>query len=138
MFKILLVCTILGLATASPLSLGALKSALVGGGRAHHSAGSSDDVHAEVLGRSDDVRADGFDATLETSNSISQSASGDVHGNIHGQFGWVSPEGVHVALSYVADENGYQPSSDLLPTPPPVPAEIVRALAYLAAHPAAA
>ncbi|ALC40920.1 Lcp1 [Drosophila busckii] len=123
----LLVCTILGLAVASPLGPGAIRSVLGGGG----------DVHAEVLGRSDDVRADGFDASLETSNSISQSASGDVHGNIHGQFSWVSPEGVHVALSYVANENGYQPSSDLLPTPPPIPVEIQRSLEYLAAHPAA-
>lgn len=96
-----------------------------------------DESHAEVLSRSDDVRADGFEAKLETDNHISETRSGDEHGNIHGDFGWISPEGEEVKLSYVANENGYQPSGSILPTPPPVPVEIQRALEYLAAHPSA-
>ncbi|XP_030388382.1 larval cuticle protein 2-like [Scaptodrosophila lebanonensis] len=98
-------------------------------------AGGSDESHAEIESLKSDVRPDGFDIQLKTTNNIDQSASGDVHGNIHGAFGWISPEGVHVDVKYVADENGYQPQSDLLPTPPPIPAEIVRALAWLEAHP---
>ncbi|ALC40919.1 Lcp1 [Drosophila busckii] len=95
MFKALMICAIIGMAAALPV------------------APASDDVHAEVGVLKSDVRADGFDTALETSNHISQAASGDVHGNIHGNFGWISPEGTHVTLTYVADENGYQPS-DLL------------------------
>ncbi|KAH8300253.1 hypothetical protein KR044_012207, partial [Drosophila immigrans] len=81
---------------------------------------SGDDVHAETLSRSEDVRPDGFNAVLETSNHISESRDGDVHGNIHGNYGWISPEGEHIQVSYVADENGYQPTGAHLPTPPPI------------------
>lgn len=38
-------------------------------------------------------------------------------------------------IVYTADENGYQPQSDVLPTPPPVPAHIQKAIAYIRAHP---
>ncbi|KAH8355356.1 hypothetical protein KR093_011538, partial [Drosophila rubida] len=98
---------------------------------------SGDDVHAETLNRADDVRPDGFSAVLETSNHISESRNGDEHGNIHGNYGWISPEGEHIQITYVADENGYQPSGAHLPTPPPIPVEIQRALEWIAAHPPA-
>ncbi|EDW60843.1 larval cuticle protein 1 [Drosophila virilis] len=119
MFKALLICAVIGLAAALPV------------------APSSEDVHAEVVSRKDDVRPDGFDSSLETSNKIGRSESGDEHGNIHGSFSWVSPEGEKIEISYVADENGYQPQGAALPTPPPVPVEIERALQWLAAHPPA-
>lgn len=52
-----------------------------------------------------------------------------------GSYSYTSPEGVQIQVNYVADENGYQPDSAALPTPPPVPAAIARALEYIAAHP---
>ncbi|ALC40917.1 Lcp3 [Drosophila busckii] len=107
MFKILLICALVACAAAS-------------------------DAVEEL--RSDDIRADGFATALKVSNSIDRAESGDIHGNIDGHFSWVSPEGVHVVVKYVANENGYQPSSDLLPTPPPIPAEIQRSLEWIAAH----
>lgn len=96
---------------------------------------SVDDSQAETKVLDSDVRADGFKYIVETSNSISAGADGDEHGNIHGHYEYISPEGEHIKVDYVADENGYQPSSDILPTPPPVPAEIVKALEYLRSHP---
>ncbi|XP_023166368.1 larval cuticle protein III/IV-like [Drosophila hydei] len=90
---------------------------------------------AEELLRSDDVRPDGFETKLKISNGIEQEQSGDVHGNSKGSFSWISDDGVHVEVKYVADENGYQPSSDLLPTSPPIPDEIKRSLEWIAAHP---
>ncbi|KAL7738163.1 hypothetical protein ACLKA6_006504 [Drosophila palustris] len=109
MFKALLICTIVGLAVAFP--------------------------NVEVIKDSKDVRADGFDAYLETSDGTSETRSGDVHGIIQGTISWVSPEGDHVDIKYVADEHGYQPSGAHLPTPPPVPEAILKSLAYIAAHP---
>lgn len=114
-----MICALVGLATA-------------GVGRV---APSGDDVHAEVSLLKSDVRPDGFEVALETSNHISEKRSGDEHGNIHGSYEWISPEGEKVQVSYVADENGYQPSSPLLPVPPPIPEAIQRALQYIAAHP---
>ena len=94
-----------------------------------------DDVHAEATLLKSDVRKDGFDRALETTNHIHEVASGDEHGNIHGNFGWVSHEGDKIEISYVADENGYQPTGAVLPTPPPVPEAILKAIAYIQAHP---
>ncbi|KAH8245887.1 hypothetical protein KR038_010971, partial [Drosophila bunnanda] len=126
-FDQVMLCAIMGLALASPLSPHAVE----------HVIGRSEDVHADVVARHDDVRADGFDSSLQTSNGIQQSASGDVHGNIHGSFAWISPEGEHVDIKYVADENGYQPSGAWIPTPPPIPEAIARAVAWLESHPPA-
>ncbi|XP_030078545.1 larval cuticle protein 2-like [Drosophila hydei] len=116
MFKLVLICAVIAMAVALPVS---------------------DESKAETISRKDDVRADGFDASVETSNGIAASNSGDEKGNIHGSFSWVSPEGEKIVVSYVADENGYQPKSDSLPTPPPIPEAIVRSLAWLAANPPA-
>lgn len=44
-------------------------------------------------------------------------------------------EGNDFNLSYTADENGYRPVGDHLPTPPPIPPAIARALLYLATKP---
>ncbi|KAG6439081.1 hypothetical protein O3G_MSEX000469, partial [Manduca sexta] len=51
-----------------------------------------------------------------------------------GSFSWTSPEGIPIAISYVADENGYQPSGNALPSPPPLPPQIARALEYTAKY----
>ncbi|XP_075167444.1 larval cuticle protein 4-like [Haematobia irritans] len=101
----------------------------------HHNSATSDDAHAEVTHYVSDVRPDGFDYTFDTTNAIHASASGDEHGDIKGDFSWISPEGEHVAVQYVADENGYQPSSDVLPTPHPIPKAILRAIEYIRTHP---
>lgn len=110
-------------------------SAYGGAGGHTGSSASSDDVHAETTHFVSDVRPDGFEYAFDTTNAIHDAASGNEQGDIHGDFSWISPEGVHVALQYVADENGYQPSGDLLPTPPPIPAAILRSLEYIRTHP---
>lgn len=89
----------------------------------------------EVKELVNEVNPDGFQTKLVLDDGSASSASGDVHGNIDGVFEWISPEGVHVRVNYKADENGYQPQSDLLPTPPPVPEAILRAIAYIQANP---
>lgn len=55
--------------------------------------------------------------------------------HVQGSFQYTAEDGTPVRIQYVADENGYQPQGDILPTPPAVPAAIARALEYIAAHP---
>lgn len=52
-----------------------------------------------------------------------------------GQFSYVDPEGNEISLTYIADENGFQPQGSHLPTPPPIPPAIQKALDYLATLP---
>lgn len=37
-----------------------------------------------------------------------------------GAFSYTSPEGEAISLTYIADENGFQPTGDHLPQPPAV------------------
>ncbi|XP_059059917.1 uncharacterized protein LOC131853116 [Achroia grisella] len=49
-----------------------------------------------------------------------------------GGFSYKDKDGQDYSLSYTADENGYRPVGAHLPTPPPIPPAIARALKYLA------
>ncbi|XP_063361514.1 endocuticle structural glycoprotein ABD-4-like, partial [Cydia amplana] len=48
-----------------------------------------------------------------------------------GKFSYKSPEGQLISLTYIADENGFQPQGEHLPTPPPIPPAIQKALDFL-------
>ncbi|KAK9731384.1 Insect cuticle protein [Popillia japonica] len=52
-----------------------------------------------------------------------------------GTFKYTAPDNSLVAVKYVANENGFQPEGPHLPTPPPIPSQIIRALEWSAAHP---
>lgn len=53
-----------------------------------------------------------------------------------GSVSYTSPEGNLITLNYAADdENGFQPQGDHLPTPPPIPPAIQKALDYLLSLP---
>nr|XP_026486351.1 endocuticle structural glycoprotein SgAbd-8-like [Vanessa tameamea] len=52
-----------------------------------------------------------------------------------GSVSYKAPDGSPIALTYIADENGFQPQGNHLPTPPPIPPAIQRALEYIAANP---
>ncbi|KAL7039911.1 hypothetical protein ACKWTF_000171 [Chironomus riparius] len=54
-----------------------------------------------------------------------------------GSYSYTSPEGELISVQYVADdEGGFQPVGDHLPTPPPIPAAIQKALDYILSIPA--
>lgn len=106
-------------------------------------AAIDDDQHAQVLRSDSTVNADSYEYGYETSNGINGHASGQLKNFgpeqdaivSQGQFGWTDHEGQKFDTQYVADENGYQPQGAHLPTPPPIPPQIARALEWLAAHP---
>lgn len=106
-------------------------------------AAVDDDLHATVLRSDAVVGVDSYNFQYETSNGINAQASGQLK-NLgpeqeaivsQGQYGWTDTDGQKFDIQYVADENGYQPQGAHLPTPPPIPAQIARALEWLAAHP---
>lgn len=51
-----------------------------------------------------------------------------------GSFSYTAPDGTEIKVSYTADENGFVPVGDHLPTPPPIPPEIQKSLEENAAE----
>ncbi|CAH3903309.1 unnamed protein product [Pieris brassicae] len=47
-----------------------------------------------------------------------------------GGFSFRTPEGQQISLSYTADENGFHPVGDHLPTPPPIPEAILQSIEF--------
>ncbi|XP_018570532.1 larval cuticle protein LCP-17-like [Anoplophora glabripennis] len=103
---------------------------------------------AQIISAQSDSEPDGtFQYSFDTENGISAKEAGapkSLGGTdppavvVNGAYEYTDPEGGKVQVSYVADENGYQPSGNVLPTPPPtvpIPPAIARALEYIAAHP---
>ncbi|EDW57190.1 cuticular protein 47Eg [Drosophila virilis] len=97
--------------------------------------------NANVLKREQEVNVNDFKFAYELDNSVKVAQEGKLKGEdiweVKGDQGWTSPEGEQVSLQYVADENGYQvlSANPALPTPPPIPEAIQRALEWIAAHP---
>ncbi|RZC37333.1 Chitin bind 4 domain containing protein [Asbolus verrucosus] len=93
-------------------------------------------IQFPIVRQTKEVNLDGsYNYAYETGNAIYAEEQGFLKNsrasNAHGQFQYQSPEGVTIRLAYVADEHGFHPQGEHLPTPPPVPAMIQRALEYL-------
>merc|ERR1712128_81567 len=57
----------------------------------------------------------------ESANGIVRSESGDAYGNKQGVISFTHPDGTPFYMTFVADENGFQPQSDSLPVAPAFP-----------------
>ncbi|XP_034946163.1 endocuticle structural glycoprotein SgAbd-8-like [Chelonus insularis] len=54
-----------------------------------------------------------------------------------GEFSYTGDDGVPISLKYDADKDGFKPEGAHIPTPPPIPVLIQKALDWIAAHPSA-
>lgn len=68
----------------------------------------------------------------ESSNGISSNEGGVAGQFVQGSTTWIAKNGEPLAISFIADERGYRPMGFHLPTSPPIPKAIERALAHLA------
>lgn len=81
------------------------------------------------------VNGDGtYQWQFETDNQIYQQEAGAGGVIAQGTAHWFAPEGNAIHLTYTADQDGYHPVGDHLPTPPPIPPLIQKALEYLRKH----
>ncbi|XP_066250678.1 endocuticle structural glycoprotein SgAbd-2-like [Euwallacea similis] len=70
--------------------------------------------------------------SFETGNGIQAQQQGSAHEGAgtqsQGSYSYTSPEGEQIQISYQADENGFQAQGSHIPTAPPVPEEIQKAI----------
>lgn len=86
-----------------------------------------------ILKQASDIHEDGsYSYSYETGNKIVGEESGTGGVSAIGSARWESPEGEAVELSYVADENGYQPTGSHIHA---IPEAIVKALEWIKTHP---
>ncbi|XP_060518417.1 uncharacterized protein LOC132697141 [Cylas formicarius] len=94
----------------------------------------------KIIRQESDIGPDGsYQWSYETENGISAQEQGRLKNpdtmEAQGQFSFTADDGTPIQLQYTANEDGFQPQGAHLPTPPPIPAAILRALEYNAAHP---
>lgn len=76
--------------------------------------------------------------SYETGNGISAKESGAPRAQgpegpavtAEGAFSYRTPDGQQISITYTADENGFHPTGPHLPTPPPIPEEILRSIEF--------
>ncbi|CAG9771910.1 unnamed protein product [Ceutorhynchus assimilis] len=83
------------------------------------------DAQAQVLKYdSDNTGIDGYNFAFETSNGISQQEQGTLQNagsenesmQVRGSFSYTGADGVTYTVTYIADENGFQPQGAHLPS----------------------
>merc|ERR1719391_601883 len=69
---------------------------------------------------------DHYELDIETANGVRRTEVGDMDDNgnneVKGVIKYILPDGTPFILRYIADETGFHPQGNMLPTPPPMPA----------------
>ncbi|KAF9802679.1 hypothetical protein SFRURICE_011690 [Spodoptera frugiperda] len=90
-------------------------------------APASPDASATILRYdSDNIGVEGFNYAVETSNGIQAQEQGQLKNagteneaiEVRGQFSYPGPDGVVYTVTYIANENGFQPQGAHLPVAP--------------------
>ncbi|EAT39333.1 AAEL008872-PA, partial [Aedes aegypti] len=114
------------------IALSALMAVVAAGGDHYEEQKHIPIVHSEFAQSNDGT----FKYAYESANGIAVQEEG--HANVaHGSYSYIDPHGEVVSVSYVADENGFQAHGSHIPTPPPLPKELVEAYAKVGSHPEA-
>ncbi|KAJ2948707.1 hypothetical protein O0L34_g7963 [Tuta absoluta] len=94
---------------------------------------------ARILALDSDVKEDQFRYNYETENGIKAEEQGREADGIEAQggFQYTGDDGQIYSVSYAAGQNGFQPQGAHLPTAPPTPEAILKALEQNAADEAA-
>ncbi|KAJ0174325.1 hypothetical protein K1T71_010471 [Dendrolimus kikuchii] len=93
-------------------------------------ARASLDRNAETLRYDNRIDGDTFAYSFETSNGITADESGIATNGVQAQggFAYTADDGQVYRVTYTADQNGYQPQGEHLPTPHPIPEEILKSI----------
>ncbi|XP_039759611.1 hornerin-like [Pararge aegeria] len=88
------------------------------------------DRNAEILKYVNENNGESYLYSYETSNGISVEESGVATNGVKAQggFSYTGDDGQSYSLTYTADENGFQPQGEHLPTPHPIPEEILKSI----------
>ncbi|KAG7307720.1 Flexible cuticle protein 12 [Plutella xylostella] len=90
-------------------------------------APANPDADAQIVRYdSDNIGVDGFNYAFETSNGIRQEEQGQLVNAgteneaiaVRGSYSYTGPDGVVYTVTYVADQNGFQPQGAHLPVAP--------------------
>ncbi|XP_047997083.1 pupal cuticle protein 36a-like [Leguminivora glycinivorella] len=86
--------------------------------------------NAAILRQDSQNDGETYSYAYETENGISAEESGVATNGVEAQGGYsyTGDDGQVYTIRYTADQNGFVPVGDHLPTPPPVPEEILKAL----------
>ncbi|KAG7301216.1 hypothetical protein JYU34_014103 [Plutella xylostella] len=95
--------------------------------------------NARILALDSDVKEDSFRYNFETENGIKAEEQGREADGIEAQggFQYTGDDGQIYSISYAAGQGGFQPQGAHLPTAPPTPEAILKALEQNAADEAA-
>ncbi|CAH1983140.1 unnamed protein product [Acanthoscelides obtectus] len=101
----------------------------------------------KIISQTNEIGADGgYKWSYETENGIKADETGTIKKTsdaenpevivAQGSYSYTDKEGNQISLTYVADdEGGFQPQGAHLPTPPPIPPNIQKALDWIASQP---
>ncbi|XP_069361658.1 collagen alpha-2(I) chain-like [Maniola hyperantus] len=91
---------------------------------------AASDRNADILKYINENNGESYLYSYETSNGISAEESGVATNGVtaQGGFSYTGDNGQAYSLTYTADENGFQPQGDHLPTPHPIPEEILKSI----------